>query len=205
MRVTRSIEDSLPGPGGAGARVVQDIGCPALAGIGLAGSFSPSRSSCFGTRRFFPHSEPDQAADRIVVHGGFHHGVLWFTGKSGSPLLNLYLLPIILSAFTLGRLVTLAQVAVIAVCHLALAAATPGLEVASLDYAARATGELAPFLLVAYLTTTLSADITEAREHIESLAQTDALTGLANRACSTSCGSASTPSANAIRAPMRCC
>jgi diguanylate cyclase (GGDEF)-like protein len=39
---------------------------------------------------------------------------------------------------------------------------------------------LAPFLLVAYLTTTLSADITEAREHIENLAQTDSLTGLFN-------------------------
>jgi diguanylate cyclase (GGDEF)-like protein len=47
-------------------------------------------------------------------------------------------------------------------------------------YASRATGELAPFLLVAYLTTTLSADITEAREHIENLAQTDSLTGLFN-------------------------
>jgi diguanylate cyclase (GGDEF)-like protein len=110
----------------------------------------------------------------------FITGVLWFTGKSSSPLLNLYLLPIILSAFTLGRLVTLLQVAVIAVCHLLLAAATPGLDVMSLTYASQAVGQLAPFLLVAYLTTTLSADITEARERIENLAQTDALTGLYN-------------------------
>jgi diguanylate cyclase (GGDEF)-like protein len=110
----------------------------------------------------------------------FVTGVLWFTGKSDSPLVNLYLLPIIVSALTLGRTVTLAQVAVIALCHLALAAATPGLDVASLGYASRAIGQLAPFLLVAYLTTTLSADITEAREHIESLAQTDSLTNLFN-------------------------
>jgi diguanylate cyclase (GGDEF)-like protein len=34
--------------------------------------------------------------------------------------------------------------------------------------------------LVAYLSSTLSADITEAREHIENLAQTDSLTGLFN-------------------------
>ncbi len=47
-------------------------------------------------------------------------------------------------------------------------------------YVSRAIGELAPFLLVAYLTTTLSADITEARERIENLAQTDSLTGLFN-------------------------
>jgi len=110
----------------------------------------------------------------------FITGVLWFTGKSGSPLLNLYLLPIILSALTLGRAVTLFQVAAIALCHVALAASTPGVEVDSLAYASRATGELAPFLLVAFLTTTLSADITEAREHIENLAQTDSLTGLYN-------------------------
>ncbi len=110
----------------------------------------------------------------------FITGVLWFTGKSSSPLLNLYLLPIILSALTLGRLVTLLQVAAIAVCHFLLAAATPGLDVLSLVYASRAVGQLAPFLLVAYLTTTLSADITEARERIENLAQTDSLTGLFN-------------------------
>ena len=110
----------------------------------------------------------------------FITAVLWFTGKSSSPLLNLYLLPIILSALTLGRVVTMVQIAVIAVCHLALAAATPGLDVVSLIYASRAIGQLAPFLLVAYLTTSLSADITEAREHIETLAQTDTLTGLFN-------------------------
>jgi diguanylate cyclase (GGDEF)-like protein len=110
----------------------------------------------------------------------FITGVLWFTGQGASPLLNLYLLPIILSALTLGRLVTLLQVAVIAVCHALLALATPGLEVASLVYASQAVGQLAPFLLVAYLTTTLSADITEARERIENLAQNDSLTGLYN-------------------------
>jgi diguanylate cyclase (GGDEF)-like protein len=81
---------------------------------------------------------------------------------------------------TLGRRVTLLQVAVIAIFHVLLAAATPGLDVLSLTYASQAVGQLAPFLLVAYLTTTLSADITEARERIENLAQTDALTGLLN-------------------------
>jgi len=134
----------------------------------------------FRSRRFFPR----RTRTRLLIESWsmvmFISGVLWFTGKSSSPLLNLYLLPIILSAFTLGRLVTLLQVAVIAVCHLLLAAATPGLDVMSLTYASQAVGQLAPFLLVAYLTTTLSADITEARERIENLAQTDALTGLYN-------------------------
>jgi diguanylate cyclase (GGDEF)-like protein len=110
----------------------------------------------------------------------FITGVLWFSGKGASPLLNLYLLPIILSALTLGRLVTLLQVTVIATCHFLLALATPGIDVLSLSYASQAVGQLVPFLLVAYLTTALSADITEARERIENLAQTDALTGLFN-------------------------
>jgi diguanylate cyclase (GGDEF)-like protein len=130
--------------------------------------------------RFFPR----RTRTRLLIESWsmliFITGVLWFTGKSSSPLLNLYLLPIILSALTLGRLVTLLQVAAIAVCHILLAEATPGLDVLSLVYASRAVGQLAPFLLVAYLTTTLSADITEARERIESLAQTDSLTGLFN-------------------------
>src|SRR6202521_2485498 len=134
----------------------------------------------FRARRFFP----GRTRTRLLIESWsmvmFITGVLWFTGKSASPLLNLYLLPIILSALTLGRLVTLLQVAVIAICHLLLAAATPGLDVVSLFYASQAVGQLAPFLLVAYLTTTLSADITEARERIENLAQTDALTGLFN-------------------------
>ena len=134
----------------------------------------------FRARRFFP----GRTRTRLLIESWsmvmFITGVLWFTGKSASPLLNLYLLPIILSALTLGRLVTLLQVAVIAICHLLFAAATPGLDVISLVYASQAVGQLAPFLLVAYLTTTLSADITEARERIENLAQTDALTGLYN-------------------------
>ena len=134
----------------------------------------------FRARRFFPR----RTRTRLLIESwsmvAFITGVLWFTGKCSSPLLNLYLLPIILSALTLGRLVTLLQVAVVAICHVLLAAATPGLDVLSLVYASQAVGQLAPFLLVAYLTTTLSADISEARERIEDLAQNDALTGLYN-------------------------
>jgi diguanylate cyclase (GGDEF)-like protein len=147
--------------------------------LGLLAAFAVAIVA-FRARRFFPR----RTRTRLLIESWsmviFITGVLWFTGKSSSPLLNLYLLPIILSALTLGRLVTLLQVAVIAACHLLLAAATPGLDVVSLVYASQAVGQLAPFLLVAYLTTTLSADITEARERIENLAQNDALTGLYN-------------------------
>ena len=135
----------------------------------------------FRTRRFFP----GHTRTRLLIESWsmvmFITGVLWFSGKVESPLLNLYLLPVILSALTLGRLVTLSQVAVIAIGHFLLALATPGVEVMSLYYASQAVGQIAPILLVAYLTTTLSADITEARERIENLAQNDSLTGLYNQ------------------------
>jgi diguanylate cyclase (GGDEF)-like protein len=147
--------------------------------LGLLAAFAVA-IVVFRARLFWPR----RVRTRLLIESWsmviFIGGVLWFTGKSASPLLNLFLLPIILSALTLGRLVTLLQVAAICACHLALAAATPGIDVASLNYASQAVGQLAPFLLVAYLTTALSADITEARERIENLAQTDTLTGLFN-------------------------
>jgi diguanylate cyclase (GGDEF)-like protein len=134
----------------------------------------------FRGRRFLPGRSRSKLLIESWSMVAFITCVLWFTGKGGSPLFNLYLLPIILSALTLGRLITMLQVAAIALCHLLLAVTTPGLEVISLFYASQLVGQVAPFLLVAYLTTTLSADITEARERIENLAQTDSLTGLYN-------------------------
>ncbi len=118
----------------------------------------------FRARLFFPRRTRMKLQIESWSMVMFITAVLWYTGKSGSPLLNLYLLPITLSALTLGRITTMAQVAVVAACHVALAAATPGVDLNSAIYVSRAIGELAPFLLVAYLTTTLSADITEARE-----------------------------------------
>ncbi len=134
----------------------------------------------FRARRFFP----GRTRTRLLIESWsmvvFVTAILWFTDKSSSPLFNLYLLPIILSALTLGRLVTLLQVGTIALCHLLLAAASPQTDLLSLAYASQVVGQIAPFLVVAFLTTTLSADITEARERIEDLAQNDAFTGLYN-------------------------
>jgi diguanylate cyclase (GGDEF)-like protein len=131
------------------------------------------------------HFLPGRTRARLLVESWsmvlFITGVLWLTGRSHSPLTNLYLFPITLTALTLGRLVTAIQVGVIVVCNVLLAASTPGIEILSLGYASQTVGQLVPFMLVAYLTSTLSADISEARERIENLAQTDALTGLLNQ------------------------
>jgi len=147
--------------------------------IGLLAAFALAIVG-FRGRRFLP----GRSRTKLLIESWsmmiFITCVLWFTGKGGSPLFNLYLLPIILSALTLGRVVTLLQVAAFAICHLLLAMTTPGLDAVSLFYASQLVGQVAPILLVAYLTTTLSADITEARERIENLAQNDSLTGLYN-------------------------
>jgi diguanylate cyclase (GGDEF)-like protein len=147
--------------------------------IGLLAAFALAIVG-FRGRRFLP----GRSRTKLLIESWsmmiFITCVLWFTGKGGSPLFNLYLLPITLSALTLGRVVTLLQVAAIAICHLLLAMTTPGLDAVSLFYASQVVGQVAPILLVAYLTTTLSADITEARERIENLAQNDSLTGLYN-------------------------
>src|SRR3989304_2650701 len=43
--------------------------------------------------------------------------VVWFTGGLQSPLLNLYLLPVITSAISLGKLATLLEMGLIAACY----------------------------------------------------------------------------------------
>jgi len=134
----------------------------------------------FRARRFFPQQTRLKLAVESWTMMLFITGVLWFTGKNSSPLMNLYLLPIILSALTLGRALTMIQVGAICLCHMAMAHAAPDYDVVSLRYAAQAVGMLAPYFLVAYLTTALSEDVTEAREHLENLAQTDELTGFLN-------------------------
>lgn len=121
---------------------------------------------------------------KLVIESGlmtaFITVVLWFSGGDSSPLLGLYLLPITLTALALGRGVALLQVIAACVLYVVLATVTPDAHVSVLGDFGRAVARLAPFLLVAYLTSTLAADILAARRRIESLAQSDPLTGLLN-------------------------
>lgn len=101
--------------------------------------------------------------------------VLFHTGRLDSPLLNLYLLPIVTSALTLGQLVTLLQVGLIAACYLFLGHATSATFL-SIITAGNFAADLAPMLLVAYITTMLSQDILNAMARIRLISETDALT-----------------------------
>jgi diguanylate cyclase (GGDEF)-like protein len=105
--------------------------------------------------------------------------VLTYTGRLDSPLVNLYLLVVITTALTLGKAATLLQMALIATCYLWLAAPAESSQSFAV-YLAGFAAELAPMILVAYITTMLSSDIRRALLHIKALSETDELTGVLN-------------------------
>jgi diguanylate cyclase (GGDEF)-like protein len=105
---------------------------------------------------------------------------LWFTGGLASPLLNAYLLVVIASALTLGKTLTLAQVALIGACYLFLDWQVGGRNMAQLSFWGGFAAELAPVVLVAYITTMFSADIRYGLNRAKLLSETDELTGLYN-------------------------
>jgi diguanylate cyclase (GGDEF)-like protein len=111
---------------------------------------------------------------------GFITAVLWFTGMIDSPLLNLYLLVIIACAMTLGKIMTLLEVGLIACCYLFMGYHTYAVDILSPETFTLLMAKFSPFLLVAYVTSKLASDIKSAKNKITVLSQTDELTGLLN-------------------------
>ncbi len=101
------------------------------------------------------------------------------TGSIESPLLNLYLLVIISSSITLGKAVTIAEIAIISVVYFFMAAQT-GMEYTLVQYTEFLVFFL-PFMLVAYITTMLAADVNYGKEMFKALSETDEMTGLLNK------------------------
>ncbi|HTP62948.1 MAG TPA: GGDEF domain-containing protein [Burkholderiales bacterium] len=106
--------------------------------------------------------------------------VCLYTGELASPLLNSYLLPVITSALTLGKLTTLAEVALIAACHVYLGGSFSTEKLLSLPFLGSFAAQVAPVLLVAYIVTMFSADIRYGLSRAKLLSETDELTGLLN-------------------------
>jgi diguanylate cyclase (GGDEF)-like protein len=106
--------------------------------------------------------------------------VLAYTGRLSSPLVNLYLLVIITSSLTLGRIATIACMIIIAGCYVWLG--YPARHDSPFpSVGAEFVAQFAPMLLVAYITTMLSADTRRAMAHVKALSETDELTGTLNR------------------------
>ena len=107
--------------------------------------------------------------------------VVWFTDKLMSPLLNAYLLVLITSALALGKLVTLLEMVLIVACFIFLGDNSSIGQVLSLSYIGRLAAQLAPLILVAYVTTMFSADIRYGLNKAKLMSETDELTGIYNR------------------------
>src|SRR5882672_4176559 len=131
----------------------------------------------FRYANFYKHETRWKIAIESVGMIAFVTWVIWFGGRLSSPLLNLYLLPVITAALTLGRLTTLIEVGLIAACYLFLGS---GGELASLRFTGAFAAQIAPVLLVAYITTMFSADIRYGLTRAKLLAETDELTGMLN-------------------------
>ena len=106
--------------------------------------------------------------------------VLWFTGGLSSPLLNAYLLAVITSALTLGKLATLVMVGLIASCYVLLGGGASTAQLLAARFWGGLAAQLAPVLLVEYITTMFSADIRYGLARAKLLSETDDLTGLFN-------------------------
>lgn len=106
--------------------------------------------------------------------------IIWHTGQVDSPLLNLYLLVIIACAITLGKIMTVLEVILIAACYLYMGYASYSSDIFAPETFTILMAKFSPFLLVAYVTSMLSSDILYAKKKITVLSQTDELTGLLN-------------------------
>ncbi len=110
--------------------------------------------------------------------------VLAHTGGLESELNDLYILVIIVSALTLGKLTTLLEMGLIAACYIWLGYPNGHEEALSLPFGAKLLAQIFPILLVAYITTMLAADIRRAYGHsygnMKQLSETDELTNVLN-------------------------
>lgn len=106
---------------------------------------------------------------------------VWFTGKLESPLVNTYLLAIITSSLTLGKLTTLTELWLIGACFFFLGSHSNIHDLFTLSYLGGILTEFAPFVLVAYITTMFSSDIRYGLNKARLMSETDELTELLNR------------------------
>jgi len=134
----------------------------------------------FRYTKFFKISPRFKLGIEAMVMVGFLTAVLAQIGNEQSPLINLYLLPIIVAALALGKAATVLVVALVCVCYMLLGSVTTALDVFTLPFLSRAMGALSPFLLVAFLTTLLSENIKTAKAQIHALSDQDELTTVYN-------------------------
>ena len=119
-------------------------------------------------------------AVEILAMLAFATGVLAVAGGVQSPLVNLYLLPIITAALALDKRATSLVMVLVCLCYALVATLRGGVGGLDAALAAEAVGVLAPFVLVAFSTTLLAENIHASKERIRALSDRDELTSLYN-------------------------
>jgi diguanylate cyclase (GGDEF)-like protein len=119
-------------------------------------------------------------AFEILVMLAFLTAVLVASGGVRSPLVNLYLLPVVTAALALGKRAAALVVAVVIVAYPLVGMLTEGLDALNPQFGIAAVGVLAPFVLVAFSTTLLVENINTAKSRIRALSERDELTSLYN-------------------------
>ena len=152
----------------------------AEAAILAASFFYAAFVMSFRYANFYKHESRWKVALETWGMIAFITWVCYFTGGLASPLLNTYLLPVITSALTLGKVTTLIEVALIAACQVFLGGSLAMEWLLSLSFLGGFAAQLAPVLLVAYIVTMFSADIRYGLSKAKLLSETDELTGLLN-------------------------
>lgn len=125
------------------------------------------------------HSAPARLALGAAVMVAFITLVAALTGGPASPMVHLYLLPVVVAAMTLPRMGATVIFAAVVLAFLSLVVGEGPLPAAGI-LLTRLLGTLGPWALVAYLTHALTGSIRSARRQIEEMAEHDGLTGLLN-------------------------
>lgn len=150
------------------------IGGPCLyAGIVLA----------FQYWNFFRESKQWKLAFQTWVMIFFISWLIWYSGKLESPLFNLYILPVLASAITLGKVATLLEVGLIFSIFMYLENGSPTNPPGTLFSMIGGSDILMlffPLLLVAYISTMLACDIQTGYNKIRIISEIDDLTQLFN-------------------------
>lgn len=125
---------------------------------------------------FFKRESRWKLAVETWIMTAFITWALLHTGRLESPLLNSYLLVIITSALALGKLTTLLELGLIAVCFVLLGGDFSLVEIVSFKYLAGIVVQFAPLVLVAYITTMFASDIRYGLNQAKFLPETDEVT-----------------------------
>ncbi len=130
-------------------------------------------------RPFAKHPHFKLAFETLVMLA-FLTAVLVTSGGVESPLVNLYLLPVVTAALALGKRAAALVVALVCLCYPLVGMLTEGFQTLDAQFGSAAVGVLAPFVLVAFSTTLLVENINTAKTRIRALSERDELTSLYN-------------------------